>query len=308
VHELGLAEVARIEGEMRTILVSQGHTGGTPGEWLQKLGKDPRFLYANTAEGRTAALAEFNRILAESLERSRQFVGLLPKARLEVRRIPEFKEATAPGAYYQRPAFDGSRPGVFYANLRDMAEVPKFGMKTLSYHEGIPGHHFQIAIAQELKGLPTFRSLLPFTAYTEGWALYAERFAVEMGLYQGDPYGSLGRLQDEMLRAVRLVVDTGIHYKHWTREQAIRYMVEKTGYVEASAVSEIERYIVAPGQACAYKVGMLKILELRARAEKELGPKFSLKEFHDTVLRHGAVPLDLLEDLVNEWIAAQPRA
>ena len=308
VHELGLSEVARIEREMRTILDAQGHTGGTPGEWLQKLAHDPRFLFPNTAEGRQAALAEYDRILAESLERSRQFFGLRPKARLEVQRIPEFKETTAPGAYYQHPALDGSRPGVFYANLRDMAEVPKFGMKTLCYHEGIPGHHFQIAIAQELKGLPTFRSILPFTAYIEGWALYTERCAVEMGLYRDDSYGSLGRLQDEMLRAVRLVVDTGIHAKHWTREQAIRYMVDHTGYVEASVVSEIERYIVAPGQACAYKVGMLKILELRARAEKELGARFSIKEFHDTVLRNGAVPLDLLDELVTEWIARKPGA
>jgi uncharacterized protein (DUF885 family) len=308
VHEIGLAEVARIESEMRAILDAQGHAGGTPGEWLLRLSKEPRFLYPNTADGRTTALAEYNRILTECLERSKQFIGLVPKARMEVQRIPEFKEATAPGAYYQRPAFDGSRPGVFYANLRDMAEAPKFGMKTLAYHEGIPGHHFQIAIAQELKRLPTFRSLLPFTAYTEGWALYAERLAVEMGLYEGDPYGSLGRLQDEILRAVRLVVDTGLHYKHWNREQAIRYMVDKTGMAEASVVSEVERYIVAPGQACSYKVGMIKILELRARAEKELGPKFSLKGFHDTLLRHGAVPLDILEELVGEWIAARRRA
>jgi uncharacterized protein (DUF885 family) len=308
VHELGLSEVARIEGEMRAILDAQGHTGGTPSEWLRKLDQDSRFLYPDTEEGRQASLAQYTRIIDESLKRSREFIGLRPRAAIEVRRIPEFKEKTAAGAYYQMPALDGSRPGVFYANLRDMAEVPKFSMKTIAYHEGVPGHHFQVAIAQDLKGLPTFRRLMPFTAYTEGWALYTERLAVEMGLYKDDPYGNLGRLRDEMLRAVRLVVDTGLHYKRWTREQAISYMVDKVGMNEASVVSEVERYIVNPGQACAYKVGMLKLQELRARAQKELGAKFDLKEFHDTILRQGAMPLDILEDLVGEWIAARRQA
>lgn len=303
VHDLGVREVGRIEGELRSILDAQGHTGGTPAQWLLKLARDPRFLYPNTDEGRQAALADYSRIITECLGRTHDFIGLRPKAGIEVRRVPEFKEKTAPFAYYQSPARDGSRPGVFYANLRDMAEVPKFRMKTLAYHEGVPGHHFQVAIAQELKGLPTFRGSIPFTAYAEGWALYTEQLAVEMGLYRNDPYGSLGRLQDEMLRAVRLVVDTGIHHKRWNREQAVRYMIEKTGMNEASVVSEVERYIVDPGQACAYKVGMLKIQELRARAEKALGARFDLRGFHDTVLRHGAVPLEILDELVTEWIA-----
>ncbi|MBI4622019.1 MAG: DUF885 domain-containing protein [Verrucomicrobia bacterium] len=305
VHELGLREVARIAAEMRAILDAQGHTGGTPGEWLQRLAREPRFLHANDDAGRQAALAEYTRLIEEALVRSRDVIGLAPKAKIEIRRIPEFKEATAPGAYYQRPALDGSRPGVFYANLRDMGEVPKFNMKTLAYHEGVPGHHFQLAIAQETKGLPTFRSLLPFTAYIEGWALYTEWLAVEMGLYQDDPYSSLGRLQDEMMRAVRLVVDTGLHFKRWPREQAIRYMVEHTGMAEASVVSEVERYIVNPGQACAYKIGMLKIQELRRRAEKALGPRFDRREFHDVVLKNGAVPLEILETLIDEWIAVR---
>ena len=303
VHDLGVSEVARIEAEMRAILDAQGHTGGTPAEWLLKLQKEDRFLFPNTDDGRKAALAEYTRLIDESLERSKQFFGLLPKAKIEVRRVPEFKEATAPAAYYQSAALDGSRPGVFYANLRDLREVAKFGMKTLAYHEGVPGHHFQIAIAQELKGLPTFRSLVPFTAYVEGWALYTEWFTKEMGLYANDPYGDLGRLQAEMFRAVRLVVDTGIHAKHWTREQAIAYMVGKTGMAESGVVSEIERYIVNPGQACAYKVGMLKIRELRARAQQALGPKFDNKKFHDVVLGNGALPLEILEQLVDEWIA-----
>jgi uncharacterized protein (DUF885 family) len=302
VHDLGVSEVARIEAEMRAILDSQGHTGGTPAEWLVKLQKEDRFLFANNNDGRTAALADYTRLIGESLERSKQFFGLLPKSKIEVQRIPEFKETTAPAAYYQRPALDGARPGVFYANLRDLREVAKFSMKTLAYHEGVPGHHFQIAIAQELKGLPTFRSLVPFTAYVEGWALYTEWFTKEMGLYANDPYGDLGRLQAEMLRAVRLVVDTGIHAKRWTREQAIAYMVGKTGMAESGVVSEIERYIVNPGQACAYKVGMLKFRELRARAQQSLGPKFDNKTFHDVVLGQGALPLEILEQLLDEWI------
>ena len=308
VHDLGLSEVNRIETLMRAILDREGRAGGTPAEWIQRLAKDDRYLFPNTDDGRARALALYTSLIDESLERSKKFFGLMPVAKIEVRRIPEFKEATAPGAYYQQPALDGSRPGVFYANLRDMHEVPRFGMKTLAYHEGVPGHHFQIAIAQELKGLPTFRKVLPFTAYAEGWALYSEWLAVEMGLYHDDPYGNLGRLRDEMMRAVRLVVDTGIHYKHWTREQAIGYMMGKTGMGEAEVTSEVERYIVMPGQACAYKVGMLKIRELRARAEKELGQKFILKEFHDTVLGNGAMPLDILEQLVNEWIAKKKGA
>lgn len=305
IHEVGLSEVARIEEEMRTILSAQGYTGGKPGEQMQRLTSDPRFLYPNTDAGRQEALAEYKRIVDGVLAAAPQYFNVLPKAGLEVCRVPEFREATAPGAYYSHPSLDGSRPGRFFVNLRDMAEVPKTGMKTLTYHEAVPGHHFQIAIAQELRGVPTFRKLGLFSAYAEGWALYAERLEKEVGAYHDDPYGDLGRLQDEMLRAVRLVVDTGIHAKRWTREQAIRYMVEKTGYTEASVVSEIERYIVAPGQACAYKVGMLKMLELRERAKTALGARFDLRAFHDVVLKNGAVPLEILEQLIDEWIQQQ---
>ena len=197
---------------------------------------------------------------------------------------------------------DGTRPGVFYANLRDMNEVAKWSMPTLAYHEGVPGHHFQIATAQELKGVPQFRKVIPFTAYSEGWALYTEWLAKQAGWYEGDPFGDLGRLQAELFRAVRLVVDTGIHAKRWTREQAIAYMREKTGMGEKEVTSEIERYIVAPGQACAYKVGMLKLQELRARAEQELGAKFDQREFHDVVLKNGELPLEILEEQVNDYI------
>jgi uncharacterized protein (DUF885 family) len=224
-----------------------------------------------------------------------------PRLGVEVKPVPEFAQATAPLAYYQPGAFDGSRPGVFYANMRDPGETPRFAMATLAYHEGIPGHHFQIAIAQELGDLPFFRRVLSFNAYSEGWALYAERLAWEMG-YENDPMDNLGRLRDEMFRAVRLVVDTGIHAERWTREQAIAYMRENTGLAESDATSEVERYFVDPGQALAYKAGMLEILALREKARKALGPRFELKQFHDEVLTHGAVPLTVLRRVVDDWI------
>lgn len=227
-----------------------------------------------------------------------------PKAPLEVKRVPEFKEEGSPGAYYERPPMDGSKGGIFYANLRDVSETVKFGMKTLAYHEGVPGHHFQIAIQSELEDVPIFRTFGLFTAFIEGWALYSEQLAWELGFYENDPFGNLGRLQGEMMRAVRLVVDTGLHYKKWTREEAIDYMVANTGMTTTEVTTEIERYIVMPGQACAYKIGMMKILELREKAKKEMGDKFDLKQFHNVVLKNGAVPLDILEELIDEYIAS----
>jgi len=303
VHELGLQEVARIEGEMRAILDANGFAGQPIGQTMDKLGKDPRFLFSNDDKGRADALAQYRQLITQAADRSSKELFLtVPRAKIEVRRVPEFKEATAPGAYYDTPAMDGSRPGIFFANLRDMNEVPKWSMPTLAYHEGVPGHHWQISTAEELKGLPQFRKVLPFTAYIEGWALYCEWLAKQVGWYDRDPFGDLGRLRDELFRAVRLVVDTGIHAKRWTREQAIAYMRDKTGIGEKEVRSEIERYIVMPGQACAYKVGMLKIQELRARAEKELGEKFDQREFHDAVLKNGALPLEILEEQVNKYI------
>jgi uncharacterized protein (DUF885 family) len=302
VHDLGLREVARIEAEMRGILDANGFAGTTIGEAMDKLGKDPRFLFSNDDKGRADALAEYKRLIDTATERCKQLFLTAPKAKCEVRRVEAFKEATAPGAYYQGGAMDGSRPGIFFANLRDMNEVPKWSMPTLAYHEGIPGHHWQISIAQELKGVPQFRKVIPFTAYAEGWALYCEWLAKQLGWYEGDPFGDLGRLRDELFRAVRLVVDTGIHAKRWTREQAIAYMREKTGMGEKEVRSEIERYIVNPGQACAYKIGMLKIQELRTRAQQELGDKFDQREFHDTLLKNGSLPLEILEEQVNEYI------
>ena len=301
-HELGLNEVTRIESEMRGILDTNGFAGQPIGASLVKLGKDPRFLFSNDDKGREEALAEYKRLIDVATERCHQLFLTFPKAKIDIRRVEKFKEATAPGAYYNGAAMDGSRPGIFYANLRDMNEVAKWTMPTLAYHEGVPGHHWQISIAQELKGLPQFRKIIPFTAYGEGWALYTEWLAKQAGWYDNDPLGDLGRLQAELFRAVRLVVDTGIHAKRWTREQAITYMLDKTGMGEKEVTAEIERYIVNPGQACAYKVGMLKIQELRARAEKVLGEKFDQREFHETLLKNGSLPLEILEEQVNDYI------
>jgi uncharacterized protein (DUF885 family) len=310
VHDLGLAEVARLGAEMTAILVAQAQLepGETPARALSRLARSPRFLYPNDDESRKAALADYAAMIADQLARSRAVVGLVPRAPIDVQRVPAFKEVNAPGAYYMPPALDGTRPGVFYVNLRDMNAMPTFGMRTIAMHEGVPGHHFQMALAQEQKGGPTFRKVLPFTAYGEGWALYAEWLGVELGFYRDDPFGDLGRLQAEMFRAVRLVVDTGIHYKRWTREQAIEYMHEKTGMPEAEVVTEIERYIVEPGQACAYKVGMLRILAARERAQKALGERFDAeaeKAFHDVVLGGGALPLEILDEQVDAWMQAR---
>jgi uncharacterized protein (DUF885 family) len=268
---------------------------------VQQLAREPEQMYANTPEGKEAMIARYQAILDEVNANLGDAFNRRPKLGVEVKPVPAFSEKTAPGAYYQGGAFDGSRPGVFYANLRDPGETPKFAMRTLAYHEGIPGHHFQITIAQELQGVPFFRRVLPFTAYSEGWALYAERLAWEMG-FEKDPLDNLGRLRDEMMRAVRLVVDSGIHYKHWTREQAIAYMLDNTGMGEGDVTAEIERYFVNPGQALAYKAGMLKILALRENAKQQLGDKFDLKQFHNEVLVHGALPLTILEGVINDWI------
>lgn len=302
VHALGVNEVARIEAEMRTDLDQLGFAGQPIGQAMDNLGKAARFLYPNDDKGRADALAEYTRLINTATEACKTLFLTMPKAKCEVRRVEQFKEATAPGAYYNPGAMDGTRPGIFFANLRDMNEVPKWSMPTLAYHEGVPGHHWQLSIAQELKGVPQFRKVLPFTAYAEGWALYCEWLAKEVGWYKDDPFGDLGRLRDELFRAVRLVVDTGIHAKHWTRDQAIAYMREKTGMGEKDVKAEIERYIVNPGQACAYKIGMLKIQELRARAQQELGDKFDQREFHDTLLKNGGLPLEILEEQVNEYI------
>jgi len=301
IHALGLAEVARIGGEMDRILKEAGYADGTLGERLRRLSTAPAQLYPDTDEGRAQILKDYQAIIDEISAGLDPHFGIKPKARVVVMRVPPFAEKTAPGAYYTPPPMDGSEPGKFYANLGIVSETPKYGMRTLAYHEAVPGHHLQNAIAHELQGLPLFRSIVPFIAYMEGWALYAERLAWEAG-YEKDPLDNLGRLQAEMFRAVRLVVDTGLHSKRWTREQAIAYMVENTGMPESAVVVEVERYIVAPGQALAYKVGMLKILELRERAKTALGSRFDIREFHDEVLKNGAMPLSVLERVIDAYV------
>jgi len=303
VHAIGLTEVARIEGEMKHILSRLGYdeVENAPRK-LQEFAKEERFLYPNTDEGRAQALADYQRILDDINARLDPLFAVRPKAALRVERVPEFREKTSAGAYYQPADLGGGRPGVFYANLRDMNEVSQFGMKTLAYHEGIPGHHFQLAIAMELRGVPFFRRLVPFTAYAEGWALYAEKLARENGAYADDPYSELGCLDAELFRAVRLVVDTGIHAMRWTRQQAIDYMAQHTAQAPETIISEIERYIVIPGQACAYKIGELKLLELRQKARQALGDNFDLRQFHNVLLKNGSMPLSLLEQVVEEYI------
>ncbi len=302
IHNTGVSEVQRIQDEILDILSNEGFdvsVGFTSA--MKTLSDDPRFYYPDTDEGRQQILDDYQVMIDEISGGLDSAFRVKPKASVEVKRIPLFKEKTSPGAYYQGPSLDGSRPGIFYANLYDIKATPKYGMRTLAYHEAVPGHHFQIAITQELEDMPIFRNFSLFTAYSEGWALYTERLAWELG-FQNNPYDNIGRLQAELFRAVRLVVDTGIHAKRWTREEAIDYMQENTGMAESDVVSEIERYIVMPGQATAYKVGMMKILELREKAKAALGDKFDLRDFHDQVLKNGAVPLSVLEKLINRYI------
>jgi uncharacterized protein (DUF885 family) len=302
IHRLGLQEVERIGREMDAILRAAGYTRGTLAERMRQLAASPGQQYADSDAGRAQILRDYQAIIDEMSAALPRAFATLPKAPVQVKRVEPFAENVAPSAYYQSASLDGTRPGVFFANLRDVKETPRFGMRTLAYHEGVPGHHLQGSIAQELQGLPLFRTLGSFTAYDEGWALYAERLAWELG-FQSEPLSNLGRLRDEMLRAVRLVVDTGIHAKRWTREQAIDYMIAHTGMQQGETEGEIERYFLDPGQALAYKVGMLKILALREKARTALGARFDLREFHDVVLKNGALPLTVLEQVVGDYIA-----
>lgn len=302
IHAVGLAEVARIEGEMRAIMQQVGFKGSLP-DFFEAVRKDPRFCYPDTPEGKAAYLAEATRVIDDMRARLPQLFRTLPKAPMIVKAVEPFRERSAGKAFYSSPSADGKRPGIYYANLYRMADMPKYELPALAYHEGIPGHHMQLAIAGELEELPRFRRFGGFTAYSEGWGLYTERLPKELGLY-ADPYEDFGRLTMEMTRAVRLVVDTGLHAKRWTREQVIQYHLEKLPMTRDAATKATERYIVMPGQATAYTVGMLKIMALREKAKRALGPRFDIRDFHDVVLRSGALPLDLLEQQVDAWIAA----
>jgi uncharacterized protein (DUF885 family) len=301
IHEIGLKEVARIQDEMRAIMERVGFDG-TLKEFFTFLRTDPQFTFPNTDEGREAYMAEATAIIDEMRGRLDTLFITKPKANMVVKRVEPFREATAFGAFYNSPALDGSRPGTYYINLKDVKDQPKFLMQALAYHEGIPGHHMQIAIAQELEGLPKFRTLGGHTAFIEGWALYSEAIPKEIGLYT-DPYKEFGQLGMEIFRAARLVVDTGIHSKKWDREKAVQYYLDNIPNPEGDVRAEIDRYIVWPGQATAYMIGKLKIEELRAKAESELGDKFDIRAFHDTVIANGSVPLSILEELVDDYIA-----
>jgi len=303
IHQLGLKQVERIHGEMRQIMQQVGFAGDLA-EFFVFMREAPQFYYPDTEEGRAAYLAEATAVIDHMRTRLDELFLVKPKAEMIVKAVEPFREQTAGKAFYQRPSMDGSRPGVYYANLYRMSDMPKYQLEALAYHEGIPGHHMQLAIAQELEGIPKFRRFGGATAYIEGWGLYSELLPKEIGLYQ-DPYADFGRLAMELWRAARLVVDTGIHAKKWSREQAIQYLVNNTPNPEGDAVKAIERYIVMPGQATAYMVGMIKLLELRELAKSELGERFDIREFHNVVLKNGAVPLDVLEQLVKDYIAGK---
>lgn len=298
--------MARIHDEMKAIMKKVGFKGDLQ-QFFAFMRDDPQFYYPDTAEGKAAYLAEATRIIDTMKSRLDELFIVKPKADMVVKAVEPFREQSAGKAFYEQPSMDGSRPGIYYANLYRMSGMPKYQMEALAYHEGIPGHHMQIAIAQELENVPKFRKFGGYTAYIEGWGLYTEFLPKEIGMYQ-DPYSDFGRLAMELWRACRLVVDTGLHDKKWTREQAIQYLVDNTPNSKGEAVNAIERYIVMPGQATAYTVGMLKLLELREKAKTALGDKFDIRQFHDVVLKNGAVPLDVLEQLVDQYIQSAKAA
>jgi uncharacterized protein (DUF885 family) len=305
IHNIGLNEVARIQDQMREIMTQIGYEGSLK-EFFTFLRTDPQFTYANDDAGRARYIEEASGYIDDMREELDRLFITKPKADIVVKRVEPFREASAFGAFYNQPALDGSRPGTYYINLKDMSELPIYQMQALAYHEGIPGHHMQIAIGMELKGLPKFRTLGGHTPYIEGWALYAESVPADLGLYT-DPYQDFGRLSMEIFRAVRLVVDTAIHSKKWTREQAVQYFLDNSANSEGDIRAEIDRYIVWPGQATAYKIGMIKITELRLRAETELGDDFDITEFHDVILANGSVPLSILDRIINNWIQTKKR-
>lgn len=303
VHQIGIENVERIHTDMRGIMQQVNFTGTLP-EFFEFMRTDPQFYYPDSEQGREDYMADAKAYIDTMEAKIPEYFGLTPEARMVVKRVEAFREKSAGKAFYQSPAIDGSRPGIYYANLYDMSAMPTYQMEALAYHEGIPGHHMQRAITQELKGIPDFQKYASFTAYTEGWGLYTEELGKDMGFYQ-DPYSDFGRLAMELWRACRLVVDTGLHAKRWSREEAIEYLVDNTPNARYDAVKAIERYIAMPGQATAYMIGKLKIMDLRDKARTALGDKFDIRGFHDEVLKDGPVPLSLLESKIDAWIAQQ---
>jgi uncharacterized protein (DUF885 family) len=300
IHRLGLAEVARITAEMETLLRREGYRTGTVGERMNALAGEARFLYPDDEAGRAKLIADVEAMVKRAQAAQPRFLhrSTIPPQPVEVRRVPVATQDSAPGGYYDSPALDGSRPGIYWINLRDIREVARFNLPTLTYHEAVPGHHLQNAVQLNGGDAPLLLKLASFNAYSEGWALYAERLAWELGFYADDPFGDLGRLQDELFRAVRLVVDTGIHAKRWTREKAIDYMRRATGNSLPGVTAEIERYMAWPGQALGYKLGMIRLLELREAAKAAAGARFDIRDFHDAVLLSGPAPLSVIEAAV----------
>ena len=305
IHQLGIEEVNRITSEMDSILKANGYNKGSVGERMIQLSSEPRFLYENSDAGRQKLLNDLSKDIELVMTKAPQLFSTLPPQEVIVKRVPVETEAGAAGGSYIPPALDASRPGVFFINLKDMTSIPKYGLKTLTYHEAVPGHHFQIALNMLQKDIGLMRQNASFNPYIEGWALYSELLASEMGMYENDPWGNLGRLKAEAYRAARLVVDTGLHHKKWTRQQAIEYFAEATGSTQKEVTSAIDRYIAWPGQALGYKLGMLKLVELRAKAQQTLGDKFDIRAFHDLILLPGARPMSVVQSDVEQWIKAQ---
>ncbi len=301
IHDLGLAEVKRIQGEMLAI-IEQVDFDGDLQAFFKYIKEDDRYYYPNTEEGREQYLQRTAEVIDAMSARLDEVVITQPRSDLKVKRVEAFREKSAGKAFYQSPPPDGSRPGIYYVNLYNMKEMPKFELEALAYHEGVPGHHLQLSLATEIEGLPKFRKFGHYTAYSEGWGLYAEYLPKEMGFYQ-NPYSDFGRLAMELWRACRLVVDTGIHAKKWTREEAIDYLVENTPSADRGSRRAVERYIVMPSQATAYKIGMIKILELREKAREALGDAFDIRAYHEKVLMLGPVPLNVLEAQIDQWVA-----
>lgn len=305
IHRIGLDRVAALNRELDIALRRVGLTEGPVGQRLSQMTADPRYRYPDTDEGRAELIADVQRRVGNFMERAPQWFGRMPQAPLEVRRVPAFAEEGSPGAYYSPPSLDGGTPGIYYINLRNLGEMTRIDVPTQDFHEAAPGHHFQVALAQELTDAPLLTRLIAFNAYGEGWGLYAEELADELGFHEGDPVGRIGYLRWQLWRAARLVVDTGLHAQNWTRQQAIDYLIQTTGDAPGVIVTEVDRYVVWPGQACGYELGRREIARLREMARNQLGPDFDLRGFHDAVLLHGEVPLSVLDTIVRDWIPQQ---
>jgi uncharacterized protein (DUF885 family) len=307
IHRVGLDRVRALNSQLDIALRRVGLTEGTVGARLSQMTADPRYAYPETDEGRAQLLNDVRARIARVMERAPNLFGRMPQAPLEVRRVPEFLEASQSGAYYNPPSLDGSTPGIYFINMRSLAEMTRIDLPTQDFHEAVPGHHFQIALAQEISDAPLLRRLMGFNAYSEGWGLYAEELADEQGFHDGDPVGRIGFLRWQLWRAARLVVDTGLHAQNWSRQQAIDYLTQTTGDTPGVIATEVDRYIVWPGQACGYEMGRREIMQLRERARNELAADFDLRGFHDAVLLQGEVPLSVLDELVAKWIPEQRR-